>query len=52
MVERYLSATEALGSCVHAECHTMPQWAPASANPLPCHNSGEYLDVEEVWLDP
>ena len=52
MVERYLAATEVLGSCVHAECHVMPPPGTASANPLKCHDSGELLDVDEVWLDP
>ena len=30
----------------------MPPPAAASENPLKCHDSGELLDVDEVWLDP
>ena len=52
IIGRYLSATEALGACVGAACHAMPAAAPPSANPLPCHNPGEILDLDEVWMDP
>ena len=52
MVDRYLSATETLGACVHKECHAMPPPAAASANPLKCGEAGVLLDVDEAWLDP
>ena len=52
IVKRYLPATELLGACVGDTCHRMPPaGGTPSANPLPCHNPGELLDVEEAWMD-
>ena len=45
-------ATQFVARRNYQACHVMPPPAAASANPLPCRPAGEYLDVDEAWLDP
>ena len=51
IVRRYLPATEVLGACVGGACNRMPPAGTPSANPLPCHDPGELLHVDEAWMD-